>query len=402
MTSTAAFEVEIDLEAALVTVSRDGVSVGTMPWPVDSGEAGSAVVRMNYTFGGRAVTFTTRLGDSITAEFPDQSDFAPVHQRPIIYLDQNHWSALAKALHEPAAVHEPVRVAAERLASLARNRTVILPLSLGHMGETGQWGNNPRRYRLALAMLELSAGWQLRDVLLLRRAELKRALASDLGHPMTDEVPAVTLEPGAIIGRVESYQPPSDFDAELSFATTALVEFSVIFDVMLQDVALGLESVPGWADRLQRVTRELADEKPDANRRRVVSLETFRHDLPHELAPAAYELGVSAEDAAEWLTALTEETIASMPSLGIFRELLHEKLADPGTVWEQNDLTDMMYLSCGAAYADHVVGERRLIGDLRCSLARLGQPSNVHAKLADLVRILDDGIGPATSVITTS
>lgn len=245
MTSMEALEVEIDLEAALVTVSRDGATVGRMPWPVDSGEAGSAVVRMTYTFGGRAVTFTTRLGDSITAEFPDQTDFAPVHQRPIIYLDQNHWSALAKALHEPEAVHEPVRVAAERLASLARKRTVILPLSLGHMGETGQWGNDPRRYRLALTMLELSAGWQ--------------------------------------------------------------------------------------------------------------------------------------------------------PSLGIFRELLHEKLADPGTVWEQNDLTDMMYLSCGAAYADHVVGERRLIGDLRCSLARLGQPSNVHSKLADLVRVLDDGIGPPKS-----
>jgi hypothetical protein len=390
--STAALEVEIDLEAAFVTVSRDGVTVGRMPWPIDSGEAGSAVVRLNYEFGGRAVTFTTRHGDSITAEFPDQNDFAPVNQRPIIYLDQNHWSALAKALHEPEAVREPVRVAAERLASLARKRAVILPLSLGHMGETGQWGNDARRYRLALTMLELSAGWQLRDVLLLRRAELKRALASDLGHPMTAGLPAVTLEPGAITARAQKYQPPSDFDAELSFAAEALVEFSVIFDVMLQDVAIGLESVPGWADRLQRVTRQLADEKPDAKRRRAVSLETFLHDLPHELAVAAYELGVSAEDAADWLMASTEETIASMPSLGIFRELLHEKLADPGTVWEQNDLTDMMYLSCGAAYADHVVGERRLIGDLRSSLARLRRPSNIHSKLADLVPVLDDGL----------
>ncbi len=395
MTSTAALQVEIDLEAALVTVSRDGVIVGRMPWLVDIGEAGSAVVRMNYAFGGRAVTFTTRHGDCITAEFPDQNDFAPVHQRPVIYLDQNHWSALAKALHEPDTVPDQARLPAERLASLARKRRVILPLSLGHMGETGQWGNDARRYRLALTMLEFSCGWQLRDVLLLRRAELKRALASDLGHTMAADLPPVTLEPGAIIGRVEKYEPSSDFDAELSFAAKALVEFSVIFDVMLQDVAIGLESVPGWADRLQRVTRQLADEKPDANRRRVVSLETFRHDLPHELAAAASELGVSAEDAADWLTTLTEETIASMPSLGIFRELLHEKLADPGTMWEQNDLTDMMYLSCGAAYADHVVGERRLIGDLRCSLGRLGRPSTVHSKLADLVRIIDDGIGPA-------
>lgn len=394
MTSASELQVEIDLEASLVKVSREGVVVGTMPWLIDSGEAGSAVVRMNYVFGGRTVTFTTRQGDCITAEFPDQDDLAPVDQRPVIYLDQNHWSALAKALHERETVHAPVRRAAEHLAFLARQRTVILPLSLGHMGETGQWGNDSRRYRLALTMLELSNGWQLRDVLLLRRAELQRALASDLDHTMTAILPAVTLEPGALLGRAGKYEPSRDFEGELAFATKALVEFSIIFDVMLQDVASPLESVPGWADRLQRLTRELADEKPDSNRRRVVSLETFRHDLPHELAAAAWELGVSPESAADWLATLTEATIASMPSLGIFRELFHEKLSDPGTVWEQNDLTDMMYLSCGAAYADHVVGERRLISDLRRSLARLGRPSNVHAKLADLILTIDDGTRP--------
>lgn len=386
MPTETTLQIEIDLDAAVMRISRDGHEIAAMPWPLDCGEAGSAVVRMNYEFGGRTVVFTTRPGDRIEAELPDQNDLAPILDRPVVYLDQNHWSVIAKALHEPESVRdERERLAAERVAELAQQRKVILPLSLGHVGETGQWRDDSRRYRLALTMLELSNGWQLRDVLLLRRAELQQALATSLGQMAPAPVRGVTLEPGAIVGRADPYRPSSTLDAELAFLTTALVEFSVVFDIMLQDAATQLESVPGWADRLQRITRDLAAEEPDARRRRAVSLDTFRRDLPHELAPAALELDMTARDAGEWLMTLTEGQIASMPSLGIYRELLHEKLSDPGTVWAQNDLTDMMYLSCGAAYADHVVGERRLISDLRRALARLGRQINVHPKLADFV-----------------
>lgn len=383
-------QIEIDLDAAVVRISADGHQVAEMPWPVDRAEAGSAVVRINYEFRGRTIAFTTRQGDRIEVELPDQNDLAPTRNRPVVYLDQNHWSAIAKALHEPRSVRDERQgLAAERVAELAQQRKVILPLSFGHVGETGQWRDDSRRYRLALTMLELSNGWQLRDVFLLRRAELQQALATSLGRTAPAPVRGVTLEPGAIVGRAGPYRPLSTFDAELAFVNTALVEFSVVFDIMLQDAATQLESVPGWVDRLQRITRDLAAEGPDARRRRAVSFETFRRDLRHEVAAAAVELGITATDADEWLTTLNEGQLASMPSLSIYRELLHEKLSDPGTIWEQNDLTDMMYLSCGTAYADHVVGERRLISDLRRALARLGRHINVHPKLADLVLAVD-------------
>lgn len=383
-------QIEIDLDAAVVRISRDGDPVVAMPWPLDRAEAGSAVVRVNYDLRGRTILFTTRQGDRIEAELPDQNDLAPIGTRPVVYLDQNHWSVIAKALHEPESIRdERERLAAARVAQLARQRQVILPLSFGHVGETGQWRDDSRRYRLALTMLQLSNGWQLRDVLVLRRAELQQALATSLGLTAPAPVSGVTLEPGAIVGRAAPHRPLSTLDARFALVTTALVEFSVVFDIMLQDAATQLASVPGWAHRLQRITRDLAGEGPDARRRRAVSLGTFRHDLPHELVPAAVELGINPTDAGDWLMTLNEGQIGSMASLSIYRELLHEKLSDPGTIWEENDLTDMMYLSCGTAYADHVVGERRLIGDLRGALARLGRHINVHPKLADLVLAVD-------------
>src|ERR671919_3010392 len=98
MKTTDKVEIEIDLDAVVVTISRDGHKVASMPWPVDRGEIGSAVARMNYEFLGRTIVFTTRHGDQIEAELPDEGDLAPIGNRPVIYLDQNHWSAIAKAL----------------------------------------------------------------------------------------------------------------------------------------------------------------------------------------------------------------------------------------------------------------------------------------------------------------
>jgi hypothetical protein len=382
--------IEIDLHDAEVRIARGGTTVASMPWPVDSGEDGSAVRRLNFNFPGSTVLFTTRHGDQIEAELPQLDDLAPIGDRPVVYLDQNHWSAIAKKLHAPEAFQdEDERFATARVAELARQRRIILPLSMGHVGETGQWHNDSLRYRLAMTMLDLSHGWQLRDVLILRRSELKQALTTRLRQPTPTPLQAVTLEPGAIFERVGSYSPSSALPPELAYASAALVEVSVLFDVLLQDSAVPLESVPGWADRLQQITRGIEAVGASTTRRRAASLDAFRADLPHELAAATAELNIDVADVADWLATIAEREVASMPSLGIYRELLHERLCDPGTTWEQNDLVDMMYLSCGAAYADHVVGERRLVSDLRSSLRRLSRPTNVHPKLADLVAALE-------------
>jgi hypothetical protein len=384
-----ALQVHFDRVAALVRITQGGRELATMPWAHSPFEISSSLVSVIFEFPVRSLTFVTRQGDRIETELPEMNGLAPLRGRPVVYLDQNHWGAMANAIHEPERVPQEERSAAEELTELARQRRVIIPLSRGHVGETGQWRNNTRRYRLVLTMLDLSKGWQLCDVEVLRRAELQRGLAASLRCSLPPAPAPVTLEPGAISATsVERYQPGGDLDEELAFATAALTETIGVFDQMLDDVPVPLASVPGWVDRMQRTTRELASQVSHGRSRRAVTLEAFRHDLPHELACAAAELDVGPEDAGRWLRDLNEEQITSMPSLAIYRELLHEKLSDPATVWKHNDLNDMMYLSCGAAYADHVVGERRLTSDLRCGLGRLGRPVNVYRRLADLIHVL--------------
>jgi hypothetical protein len=64
---------------------------------------------------------------------------------------------------------------------------------------------------------------------------------------------------------------------------------------------------------------------------------------------------------------------------------LFGKHLNRATSWEDNDLTDLMYLTSGAAYADFTVGERSLTSQIRQAQTRLGRPVTAYRRIEDLV-----------------
>ncbi|MFF3264801.1 hypothetical protein ACFYWO_37270 [Streptomyces sp. NPDC002932] len=77
--------------------------------------------------------------------------------------------------------------------------------------------------------------------------------------------------------------------------------------------------------------------------------------------------------------------VGGSPALGLFREMLHSRHLNKGTTWRTNDLTDMVYLSCAAGYADFVVCEKHMRDPLQRGLRRTGLPTRVDRHLADAV-----------------
>jgi hypothetical protein len=77
-----------------------------------------------------------------------------------------------------------------------------------------------------------------------------------------------------------------------------------------------------------------------------------------------------------------------MPALGLFREVMHEKLSDGQLRWEGNDLIDMMYLTAAAGYCDYVVSEHRHGAYITNASQRLGRTRNLHRSLHSLVQQL--------------
>src|SRR3954454_24703242 len=87
----------------------------------------------------------------------------PPPTQPVVYLDQNHWSALSALTWRPSVpVEEGERAAATRIVELARERAILLPFSSAHAVETGPLYGQ-QRLQHASMVLELSRGWQMRN-----------------------------------------------------------------------------------------------------------------------------------------------------------------------------------------------------------------------------------------------
>lgn len=159
-------------------------------------------------------------------------------------------------------------------------------------------------------------------------------------------------------------------------------------DTMLDSEPIERTESPAWVDKFQRFADWMANEPSgkDERRRRIELM--FLADAKTELAEEAHQAGVTPTEMLEWIRQEGNVAIKGMPCLGLFREVLHERLLNRGTKWRDNDLVDLMYLTCAAGYADHVVGEKSLTAQMESGLRRLGRPNNVHRRLGDLCSAL--------------
>lgn len=382
--------VEMDWQNGICRFVRSDGKEALVSNPVLSRTGGmEVIVRSTYFFLANLIMLETDRGDIIGAELPTLDNQSPVNGRPVIYLDQKDWSTLANAIHSPARIASiGERDAAQTLIELAQARKIILPLSSAHMAETCKWSDGERRYRLALTIAQLSAGWQLQDPLTVRKNELRRSFERryTVGTgAVTHDV--FTLAPNAIHSSRMHYPKDAaeDLPGDLRLAADAMTSISGQLSVMLGKEPVEQGETPQWVTKFQFITDWLADQQRDSQRRRLSTDVYFLDDAHKEMAEAAQAAGLKIEHLLQWIKGDWKEDLVSMPCLGLYREVLHGKQINGGTAWKGNDLTDLMYLTCAAGYADHVVGERSTISQMKQSNKRLGRPDNLYRNLNELV-----------------
>jgi hypothetical protein len=347
----------------------------------------SAIGSSIYLPSQSRLLLRTIRGDEIAIELPRHGEPSSSQGRTTVYLDQNHWSTLTHAIFDADRIRDAdEREAARRLVGLARAQKILLPMSSAHVSETCKQVDFEMRYQRALTIIQLSSGWQLRDPLELRRFELRQAFAMRYRqHPFARQS-AITLEPNAIhSGR----NGPTDVDLSLPPEARRMVHslrcISGIVDTMLDAEHVPPDSTPAWAAGFQHFAGFLASDPTGREKKRRRTHAKFIADLGRELPEEAHRAGITPEQMSEWVLVHSEPDVAAMPALGLFREILHEKLSNPRLRWEDNDLVDMMYLTAGAGYCDHLVGERRHVAYLENAQRRLGREVTVHRKLRALV-----------------
>lgn len=200
----------------------------------------------------------------------------------------------------------------------------------------------------------------------------------------------VTLEAGALDeGRpAELDRPTPRLPADVEMTIAALTHIASRLDVMLDSDHVPMVPVPEWPRQFERFAQFLADEPTGPEMRRRRTLVKFLADLGMELAVGAHEAGVTPENLSDWSMHHSEQDVSCMPSLGLYREVMHEKLCVSDLRWKRNDLVDMMFLTTATAYCDHVVGEKSHVSHIRSSLRRLGRPNNTFTNLRSLIEQL--------------
>lgn len=340
--------------------------------------------RTDYEPASRELTISFRSGDSATL------DIGPVEcpDAPVVYLDQNHWVMLARDQWSPTNVPAPHRDGYRRLAALARERAVVLPLSSAHAFEAARKDGRQRR-ELGTTMLQLSRGWQMRSPLKVRRDELVGGLAEmQSGTSLPRPRPVFTLDPDALFDAPDhpaSALPSTDLHVRLTWASS-LAE--VLIENERENGVIARAKAARWAEAYAALGVRVGEANASREDKRRTSREALLADLTNDVELAASAVGLDRHELGDWLKA-SEDSIAAMPAIGRIREVTHSRLSNPQYPWRVNDLTDMHFLACAAGYADFLLAENATSHDLRLAERRVPSGARICRSPDELVDLLE-------------
>jgi hypothetical protein len=380
--------VELDFSEATATFTRSDGSWMTMPVTTVPLASSSRLVKVDWSPPLQAVVAHTSTGDEIAMELPAEDQHDQLDGRLSVYLDQWVWSLIAKSRYDPSRVRNPADLpAVERLTELVKERKIVLPISAGHHVETTVSANDNDRYQLGLAMLQLSRGWQMRDPLTVRRTEVfdQMRLRFTTGATPLDE-PVMTLQPNVTSSQNTHPTPSTEMPAEQLYIWESLLHATVTVDVMLDGEQITPAGQSRWVE-VQQSFSDWLDEQTDLfGPQKRKSLDTlFVQDMEADITQGAARAGLTRDQCRLWILKHFDNDVRKMPSLGIYRESLYERHLNIGTTWKASDLTDLVYLSCAAGYADFVITERHMGSVLKRALNRLGRQVNVFTSLHEAV-----------------
>jgi len=336
------------------------------------------------------------LFDGSTLAFEVGSILSRV-DRPVVYLDQNHWIDLARVLTGSTAQMPPARRdACQEMIDLTRAGDLILPLSSGHAVETAK-ASGQRRSDLARTQLQLSRGWQMRSPLLVRRSELLQLLENRGVVQATD---VFTLQPNSLWSDISRHRPQQTFTTEspMDDLSSRLSWIMALAEVLLneeRDVSdEGAEIATRWASSFQELAQYIPSNPKAKARTRDITRIRFVTEMGNDLAQAARLAGLTPEQFDEWLSNQSETDFHHAPALARTREVMHLRVSNADDKWEANDLNDLLYLATAAGYADVLICERKTANYLNQAARHVPPGAAVFRRMEDAL----DGIRSITGL----
>ncbi|WP_026556951.1 hypothetical protein [Arthrobacter sp. 35W] len=339
------------------------------------------------------VTSQTKQGHLIVAEAYSPLTVDPLHGRPSVYLDQNHWSTLAQAMFDPSSIKKATeRAAAMDLIVLAQDGGIVLPLSSANVRETANL-YGAQRYKVGASIASLSKGWQLRHPLAVWRAEFVRVLAErhSLPTPTTATLAVVTLEPHALLDDdVQAYAMAPD---DIQLFSLAMSTPGVILELLVHPEKSERSDPHSWVTSNEKFAAQLAASPNTKHEKEQAAYARAWAENRSLVEAALTELGMGPKGICQITDKEIPQLFGRMPALGYFTRLMVMRQVNASHKWRPNDLTDLIFLSCAAGYTDYLAAEKHTGTQLK---QMLPNGASVHTTLESLVqKIREDGVRTA-------
>ncbi|MFD5472647.1 hypothetical protein [Streptomyces sp. NPDC127105] len=351
-----------------------------------SGDRSSVLREVSYSFSSGMIRLESVRGDLF--EVDPEGVRSESGRPPVVYLDQCHWSALSNSIFDRARIsNEKDLEAAEQLIEWAESGRVIMPVSSAHALETSALFNE-RRQNLASTILRISRGWQMRSPVIVRMREMSEVLSGVYSVSAAPSEPDVFSLAAGAMNTKKLVIDASDLPPGLSRLTNRLTAFSTIYDVLMNPERVP-SPVAGWHEHFNNVSGDPEFQARSPKQKEIDGRAIAVSDVLQEAVMTAHGLGIPVE---ERLASVLYERIDSMPSLRVYGDVIGHRLKNRAK-WEPNDLIDILFLGCAAAYADVVVAERVATNYLQRSWGRRDRACPVVAKLPEAVEKLSHLLG---------
>jgi hypothetical protein len=348
----------------------------------------SIIARTTYVPRANRLVVETVRGDTIEAELPTLKHPAPTHGRPVVYLDQKDWSRLADVLFDPERVQSiSDRDAASYLIDLARSNKIILPMSFAHFTETSRWPNAERRPHLALTLTQLSRGWLMRHPIDVWQYEFRQTFASRYQQVTVPLLDVFTLDACSAQSQdtfQELEMSSAGFPKGVEYVGRATICLSSYIDAVLNSEPTPRSPIPEWVDGFQLITDELAKVPAPSSRKRKLLRFPLLKDVIPQVTDSIAQSGITQSEFEVWIETHFNRDVGAMNCFGLWNEVFQDKHLETTTKWRENDLIDMLFLTCAAGYADYLLCEASMWNLLRQAAKRLGRPIRVYSRITDL------------------
>lgn len=291
------------------------------------------ITEMLYSIADHTLQITTPAGENVVIDIALPGRETRRSGQHVVYLDQGHWSAIARHLQDPAALSTGDAAAADKLIDWANTGQIILPVSSGHVVETTPL-YGPKRQAVALAMLKLSRGWHMRSPVVVRSDEIMRVLEAD--GPTAHACPEVfTLDPDTLYVSGIAPPVPEDLPGYIGWLCQRLTSVAANFALLIDPERIPSEKNTGWCERLAEIGRNPDFRAMPTHRRRAAAQVEALSDAMAEVSVLTQlqRLARSAEQAAAALLEGLQEHHETMPFLRLFSDALGVRLFNPTTKW---------------------------------------------------------------------